>query len=314
MTGTPLRCAASTMEAAIWPLCGATMSTSRPLVNMLSACLVGSASPPLATCTSSCALTPLARCWTRALSRCQRSSFSVSMEKPIRTGPLCGAWAVPVAVVPSGAFTQEAASSIPATPSAKRDTFIILSLPIVVSLYHNPRRTRLSMGKPGRLATASVFLVISCASATTSSDPLPSHRRAVGPSPAVVQWNHQWARGAVCYEIFIRSFEDADGDGIGDLKGLPAKLDSLNDGDPATTTDLGIDAIWLTPIFESPSYHGYDTVDYEAIEKDYGTMTDFRRFEVDGVEAVIAGRLEDGRENRKSTRLNSSHQIISYAV
>ena len=134
------------------------------------------------------------------------------------------------------------------------------------------------MGKCGRLATAFVFLVISCASATTSSDPLPTHRRAVSPSPGVVQWNHEWARGAVCYEIFIRSFEDADGDGIGDLKGLTAKLDYLNDGDPATTTDLGIDAIWLTPIFESPSYHGYDTVDYEAIEKDYGTMTDFRRF------------------------------------
>jgi glycosidase len=134
------------------------------------------------------------------------------------------------------------------------------------------------MEKRGGLATAFVFLVVSCASTTTSSDPLPGHRRAVSPPTAVAQWNHEWARGAVCYEIFVRSFKDADGDGIGDLKGLTAKLDYLNDGDPTTTTDLGIDAIWLTPIFDSPSYHGYDTVDYEAIEKDYGTMTDFRRF------------------------------------
>ncbi len=144
------------------------------------------------------------------------------------------------------------------------------------------------MGTLGRLASALAFLFISCASTTTSSTSTSSaspssgasspHRRAVSPPPAVGQWNHEWARGAVCYEIFIRSFEDSDGDGIGDLKGLTGKLDYLNDGDPATTTDLGIDAIWLTPIFESPSYHGYDTVDYEAVEKDYGTMTDFRRF------------------------------------
>ncbi len=200
------------------------------------------------------------------------------MEKPIRTGPPCAACAVPDVVVLSGVFTHEAASSIPATPSVKRDTFIILSLLVIESLYHNPPRTRLSMGKRGRLATVFIFLVISCASNTRSSDPAPSHRRAVSPPPAVAQWNHEWARGAVCYEIFIRSFEDADGDGIGDLKGLTAKLDYLNDGDPRSTTDLGIDAIWLTPVFDSPSYHGYDTVDYEAIERDYGTMTDFHHF------------------------------------
>jgi alpha-amylase len=101
--------------------------------------------------------------------------------------------------------------------------------------------------------------------------------RAARPAPAPAQWNHEWARGAVVYELFVRSFSDSDGDGIGDLKGLIAKLDYLNDGDPATTTDLGIDAIWLMPVFQSPSYHGYDTVDYETIEKDYGSNADFRR-------------------------------------
>src|SRR5215212_4765533 len=62
-----------------------------------------------------------------------------------------------------------------------------------------------------------------------------------------------WARRAVTYELFVRSFKDSDGDGNGDLPGLISKLDYLNDGDPATTSDLGVDAIWLMPIFASPS-------------------------------------------------------------
>ena len=96
------------------------------------------------------------------------------------------------------------------------------------------------------------------------------------PSPAA-QWDHNWARGAVFYEVFVRSFADSNGDGIGDLRGLTERLDYLNDGDPATETDLGVDALWLMPVFDSPSYHGYDVVDYEAIEPDYGTAEDFAR-------------------------------------
>jgi len=92
------------------------------------------------------------------------------------------------------------------------------------------------------------------------------------------QWDHDWVRGAVFYEIFVRSFADADGDGIGDLRGLTAHLDYLNDGDPSSGDDLGVDAVWLMPVFESPSYHGYDVVDYERIERDYGTGEDFDRF------------------------------------
>jgi alpha-amylase len=73
----------------------------------------------------------------------------------------------------------------------------------------------------------------------------------------------------VCYEIFVRSFCDSNGDGIGDLNGVISKLDYL--------ADLGIEAIWLTPIHPSPSYHKYDVTDYYAIEPEYGTMDDFRR-------------------------------------
>ena len=84
-----------------------------------------------------------------------------------------------------------------------------------------------------------------------------------------------WWRDKVFYEVFVRSFADSDGDGIGDLNGLTAHLDYLNDGDPATTTDLGVDALWLMPIFKSPSDHGYDVTDYRSINPQYGTLADF---------------------------------------
>ncbi|MCF2502251.1 DUF3459 domain-containing protein [Dyadobacter sp. CY107] len=73
----------------------------------------------------------------------------------------------------------------------------------------------------------------------------------------------------VCYEIFVRSFCDSNGDGIGDLNGIISKLDYL--------ADLGIEAIWLTPIHPSPSYHKYDVTDYYAIEPEFGTMDDFKK-------------------------------------
>jgi len=101
--------------------------------------------------------------------------------------------------------------------------------------------------------------------------------RVVAPR-GVSQWSHAWTEGAVFYEIFVRSFSDSDGDGKGDLNGLISRLDYLNDGDPATTGDLGVDAVWLMPVFRSPSYHGYDTTDYESINPDYGSNADFDRF------------------------------------
>ncbi len=80
-----------------------------------------------------------------------------------------------------------------------------------------------------------------------------------------------WWNNAVFYEIFVRSFYDSNGDGIGDLQGLIKKLDYLNDGNPSTTNDLGVTGIWLMPIFPSPSYHGYDVTDYRDVNPDYGT-------------------------------------------
>ncbi len=86
-----------------------------------------------------------------------------------------------------------------------------------------------------------------------------------------------WWNNRVFYEVFVRSFYDSNGDGIGDLQGLIQKLDYLNDGDPSTTSDLGVTGLWLMPIMESPSYHGYDVTDYRNVETDYGTNDDFKQ-------------------------------------
>ncbi len=78
------------------------------------------------------------------------------------------------------------------------------------------------------------------------------------------------------YELFVYSFYDSDGDGIGDLQGVLEKLDYLNDGDDTTDTDLGINGIWLMPVMPSTTYHKYDTTDYEDIDPQYGTLEDFK--------------------------------------
>jgi alpha-amylase len=86
-----------------------------------------------------------------------------------------------------------------------------------------------------------------------------------------------WTRGGTCYEVFVRSFQDGDGDGIGDLDGLIARLDYINDGNAASKTSLGASCIWLMPVAASPSYHGYDVSDYYRVEPAYGTNADFQR-------------------------------------
>ena len=79
------------------------------------------------------------------------------------------------------------------------------------------------------------------------------------------------------YEIFVGSFYDSNGDGMGDLQGVISKLDYVNDGNPATDTDLGCNGIWFMPINPSPSYHKYDVKDYYEIDPAYGTLDDFKQ-------------------------------------
>ena len=79
-----------------------------------------------------------------------------------------------------------------------------------------------------------------------------------------------WWKNAVIYEIYPRSFQDSNGDGVGDLNGITQRLDYLK--------TLGVDAIWLSPIYPSPQVDfGYDISDYENIDPQYGTLADFDR-------------------------------------
>ena len=83
-------------------------------------------------------------------------------------------------------------------------------------------------------------------------------------------------QNGVFYEIFVGSFSDSDGDGIGDLRGIINRLDYLNDGDPDSGLSLGVDGLWLTPIFPSSSYHKYDVEDYYSVDPAFGTVEDLK--------------------------------------
>lgn len=90
--------------------------------------------------------------------------------------------------------------------------------------------------------------------------------------------SHRWWREAVVYQVYLRSFADGDGDGIGDFRGLIRRLSYI--------TELGVDAIWLSPCFRSPQRDsGYDVADFMAIDPVYGTMADFEAF-VDAAHSV----------------------------
>lgn len=159
------------------------------------------------------------------------------------------------------------------------DKQIFRLLPRMVGMIsHRRRGCRFGWGQRRTLVLLLVLCLTAC---TIQISPLPTAATATplpAPTlPATGPDGTPWWNEAIVYEVFVRSFYDSDGDGIGDLRGLIEKLDYLNDGDPATTTDLGVTALWLMPIHPSPSYHGYDVTDYYTVNPDYGTLTDFRR-------------------------------------
>ena len=106
------------------------------------------------------------------------------------------------------------------------------------------------------------FLAVACAGSS-------GWAQAVGASKAGAHLNDgPWWKHAVVYEIYPRSFQDSNGDGIGDLNGITSRLDYLK--------SLGVNAIWLSPIYPSPQVDfGYDISDYENIDPQYGTLADF---------------------------------------
>jgi alpha-amylase len=168
------------------------------------------------------------------------------------------------------------ADAILQSMSSRRSIALSAALSIVAAACGNT-----TPATPGP-ATATATVRPSAATAPTP----PACPETPAVAPAVPWWQER-----VFYEVFVRSFADSDGDGIGDLRGLTEHLDYLNDGDPATRDDLGVTGLWLMPIAESPSYHGYDVVDYRTIEADYGTNDDFKRLIAEarrrGIEIIV---------------------------
>jgi oligo-1,6-glucosidase len=123
----------------------------------------------------------------------------------------------------------------------------------------------------------SVLAALLAASLITS--PAASHGQQVASerdtaSHLINGYEPKWWKEAVVYQIYPRSFQDSNGDGIGDLKGITQHLDYLQ--------KLGVNVIWLSPHFASPNAdNGYDISDYRAIMADFGTMADF--------DAMLAG-------------------------
>ena len=134
----------------------------------------------------------------------------------------------------------------------------------------------------------------------------------------------EWWRSAVIYQVYPRSFADGNGDGIGDIPGITARLKHL--------VRLGVDAIWLSPFYRSPHHDaGYDVADYRDIDPLFGTLADadamlaeahrlglrvivdlvpnHTSFEHPWFKAALAAG--PGSRDRKSTRLNSSHRMPS---
>ncbi len=103
------------------------------------------------------------------------------------------------------------------------------------------------------------------------NDPIPPAAPAPTPAPATGgPTETPWWRHAVVYQIYVRSFADSDGDGIGDLPGITARLPYVR--------DLGADAVWLTPFYTSPQHdHGYDVADYRDVDRLFGTLDDADR-------------------------------------
>jgi alpha-glucosidase len=127
--------------------------------------------------------------------------------------------------------------------------------------HHRPawRRALLAaLACPSALASGTQAL----AAGVSTPPPCATPGTAAGAAP--------WWRHAVIYEIYLRSFQDSNGDGIGDLNGVAQRLDYLE--------SLGVDALWITPFYPSPQVDfGYDISDYTAVDPQYGTLSDFER-------------------------------------
>jgi glycosidase len=154
---------------------------------------------------------------------------------------------------------------------ARRLSVIVLALSVLLSACA-PAATPTPSPSP----TAAPVAATPVASPTPTVIPTAAPT-ATAPAPVPLPEDAEglrWWNNSLFYEVFVRSFADStDGplanDGVGDLQGLIERLDYLQ--------ELGVSGIWLMPVMEAASYHGYDTTDYYAVEKDYGANEDFKR-------------------------------------
>ncbi len=107
----------------------------------------------------------------------------------------------------------------------------------------------------------------------TACSAQPGKNKGKEPEPMIDPVNDNYR---TFYQIFVGSFSDASNDGIGDLRGIINRFDYLNDGNVHSKSSLGIQGIWLSPIFSSPSYHKYDATDYYQIDWRFGTEEDLK--------------------------------------
>ena len=119
------------------------------------------------------------------------------------------------------------------------------------------------------IVSGAISLFLGAAALSAGGQTVPTQSTSK-PITAASAGEQNWWKNAVIYEIYPRSFQDSNGDGIGDLKGITERLDYLR--------DLGVDAVWLTPVYPSPQVDfGYDISDYKSIDPQYGTLADFDR-------------------------------------
>lgn len=145
------------------------------------------------------------------------------------------------------------------------------------------------------------FVFIGC-----NNSPEKKHEAAINSS------EKKWWKEAVVYQLYPRSFQDSDGDGVGDLKGITQRLDYLQ--------SLGIDAIWLNPICASPNDdNGYDISDYRAIMKEMGTMQDFdemlagmKKRNIKLIMDLVLNHSSDEHEWFKGAKSSRDHKYRNY--
>lgn len=125
---------------------------------------------------------------------------------------------------------------------------------------------------------------------------------------------NDWKKKAIVYEAYVQSFNDSDGDGIGDLPGLIEKLDYIK--------NLGANVIWLAPIFKSPLVdNGYDIADYEAINPIYGSMNDFKKLlqqaherDLKIVMDLVVNHTSDQHKWFKESKKNRNNKYSDYYI